>query len=454
MGKCFKQGKGGWRNATCLGLVAAVLVSFAGSAGAQGEGTTIRTSGMLLSIDEAVTKAFQDSSEIKRALARLGKEEALYKGTLSEFFPRIKAEGEAGAATGGRSFLSYLDAGIEQPIFQGGKAVAEKRRQNAVWEVEKLRLEEVKLDLELAVRILYAQVLEEKELTRIAQGEVKELTAECERIKKLSGKEVLPRLESFKVESHLENVKHSLVKHKETYDYLLTVLRETVGIGEGEALDLEAYGRVPEVESGLESFLGASREVDPIYKEGGLKIKAKEYEKRSLQAEKFPQLSLSTRWNSVRDVYVDTNRVIVGIEGKWNIWDFGRLGFKIRAKEHEIEETKWAEDIRIREHEKEIRKLFHEARALRQKIRMTEAFLKENEESYKNEKTRLVTGGKGAGELLDSFIALEEARSASVQAVAEYRVQMARLERTRAFKPAATATLSSSTSVDEEEDRS
>jgi len=454
MVKCFKQRTGVWRRTACVGVAMAVLAVSVSPVARAADSVVLRPSGTLLSIDEAVKNALKDSSEIKRALARLGKEEALYKGTLSEFFPKIKAEGEAGAATGARSFLAYLDTGIEQPIFQGGKAVAEKRRQNAVCEVEKLRFEEVKLDLELAVRILYAQVLEEKELTRIAQGEVKELTVECERIKKLSGKEVLPRLESFRIESHLESVKHSLVKHKETYDYMLTVLRETVGIGEGEALDLQMYGSVPEAESGLESLLDASRETDPMYKEGGLKIKAKEYEKRSLQAERFPQLSLSTRWNSVRDVYVDTNRVIVGVEGKWNIWDFGRLGSKIRAKEREIEETQWAEDIRIREHEKEIRRLFHEARALRQKIRMTEAFLKENEESYKNEKTRLVTGGKGAGELLDSFIALEEARAAAVQAVAEYRVQMARLERTRAFKPAAAETPLADIPTDDEEGRS
>ncbi|MFH0984564.1 MAG: TolC family protein, partial [Candidatus Omnitrophota bacterium] len=125
-----------------------------------------------------------------------------------------------------------------------------------------------------------------------------------------------------------------------------------------------------------------------------------------------------------------------------------------RAKEQEIEETQWAEDIRIREHEREVRRLFHETKALRQKIRMTDAFLKENEENYKNEKTRLVTGGKGAGELLGSFIALEEARSASVQAVAEYRIQMARLQRTRAFKPAAIETLPEKSVTDLEEDRS
>jgi outer membrane protein TolC len=452
MTKCFKKRKSIWRSAACLGLAAAVLAASVSAQAA--ESVVLRPSGELLSIDEAVRNALKDSSEIKRALARLGKEEALYKGTLAEFYPKIKADVQAGAATGERTFLSYLDTGIEQPIFQGGKAVAEKKRQSAVYEVEKLRLEEVKLDLELAVRVLHAQVLAEKELTRIAQGEVKELTAECERIKKLSGKEVLPRFEAFKVEAHLESVKHSLVQHKETYDYLLTVLRETVGIGEGEVLELQTYGSIQEVESGIESFLDASRETDPVYKEGSLMILAKQQEKRSLQAERFPQLSLSTRWNSVRDVYVDTNRVIVGIEGKWNIWDFGRLGSKIRAKEREIEETKWTEDIRIRDHEKEIRRLFHEARALRQKIRMTDAFLKENQESYKNEKTRLVTGGKGAGELLDSFIALEEARSAAVQAIAEYRIQMARLERTRSFKPVAVETFLEKNALDLEEDRS
>jgi outer membrane protein TolC len=452
MGKCFKEGKGFMRNAVCLVLVLTVL---AAPVSAQAADSAVLTpSGTLLSIDEAVTNSLKDSSEIKRALARLGKEEALYKGTLAEFFPKLKAEGEAGVASGESRFLGFLNTGIEQPIFQGGKAVAEKHRQNAVYEVEKLRLEEVKLDLELAVRVLYTQVLEEKELTRIAQGEVKELTAECERMRKLAGKEVLPRVESLKIEAHLESVKHSLVKHKETYDYLLTVLRETVGVGEDEALELQIYGSIPEAESGLESILDASREADPVYKEGSLKIQAKQYEKRSLQAERFPQLSLSTRWNSVRDVYVDTNRVIVGIEGKWNIWDFGRLGSKIRAKEQEIEETKWAEDVRIRTHEKEIRRLFHEARALRQKIRMTEAFLKENEENYKNERTRLVTGGKGTGELLDSFIALEEARVASVQAISEYRIQIARLERTRAFKPAGLETSSKEKAARDEEDRS
>jgi len=414
-------------------LIVAVM-SFSATGTAALETLPSAQYGVLLTLEEAVIQALKDHSNVKRALARLRKEEALYKGKLAEFFPKLKAEALTGIATGEKQFLNYLDAGIEQPLFQGGKAVAEKKMQQTVVEQEKLGLEEARLEVELMVRVLYAQVLEEKELTRIAQGQVKDLMREYERISKLADKEILPRHECFRMETLLETAKHALVKHKETYDYLLSVLREVVGIGEGESLDFEPLGEVPLLQEQVTSYLEAARSHDPLYKSRDLKIQEKRFEKRALRADRFPHVSLSARWNRYRDVFVDTDRFIVGLEGKWNIWDFGRLGSKIQAKEHEIEEMQWEGEIRARENEKEIRRLFHDARALQQKIRMQDALLKEREEIYKNEKTRGIAGDKGTGELVDSFLALEEAKIEKIQTVTEYRIQIAKLERKTAFR--------------------
>ena len=390
--------------------------------------------GVLLTLEEAVIRTLKDHREVKRALSRLRKEESLYKGKLAEFLPMIKAEALTGVTTGEKKFLTYLDTGIEQPLFLGGKTVAEKKRQQAVVDLEKLSLEEVRLEVELMVRVLYSQVLKEKELTRIAQGQVKDLAREYERIGKLVDKEILPRHEFFRMQTLLESAKHALVKHKETYDYLHGVLREAIGIEDGESLDLEPLGEIPLLQNEVGTYLEAARSHDPLYKSGELKVQEKRFEKRALQADRFPHVSLSARWNRFRDVFVDTDRFIVGLEGKWNIWDFGRLGSKIQAKEHEIEEIEWEGEIRAREHENEIRRLFHDARTLWQKIRMQESLLKEREEIYKNEKTRLIAGEKGAGELVDSFLAHEEAKIGKIQAVTEYRIQMARLERKTAFR--------------------
>jgi len=390
--------------------------------------------GALITLDDAVVRALTNQAEVKRAFSRLSKEKALYKGSLSEFLPKLSAEFFGAASTGEKKTVSYLDAGIEQPLFKGGKILAGKKKQKARVEGEETKLEEAKLDVELGIRILYAEVLLEKESTRIAQGQVRELQTEHERIKRLTDREVLPLYELFGLESMLQRSKHALVKHKETYDYLLGVLIEAVRLTEGEALSLDPITDYPELEGSAEPYLEISRKYDPVYRLWDLKTKEKQFEKRELQADRFPQINLTAKWNRNDDVFVDTSRAMVGAEVKWDIWDFGRLGSKINAKAHEIEETKWEGEIKVREHEKEIRKHFHEGRALRERIRLAETLMRERREIYKNKKTRLIAGKLGAGELIDSFIALEEAKIEKLRAITDYRVLTARLDRLTAFQ--------------------
>ena len=136
-----------------------------------------------------------------------------------------------------------------------------------------------------------------------------------------------------------------------------------------------------------------SRKNDPLYKITGLQIQEKEFEKKMLRAERWPTLNLAAKWDLNRDIYVHTDRVMAGVSGKWNIWDFGEArGTQIHAKEHEIEEKKWEGVIEVRDHENEIRKNFHEIRATREKVRLSESLVRECEELYKNEKTKSVAG--------------------------------------------------------------
>ena len=390
-------------------------------------------SGHLVSIDQAVQRASETSARVKRAQERLEKEKALYQGKRAEFFPQVKTEIFQAFATGDKNSLTYFDTSLEQPLFQGGKALALKRKQKAVVESEELKFVQAKLDLELDLRTIYVQLLTQKELTRITQGETKELRQAFERTQALFEKELIRRQELLRAESLLERAKHALVEHKETYDYLLGVLKEILGLEAGEALDLEPLGDLPGLSKELSDYLELARKHNPLYRIAEMRVKEKEFEKKALQGERFPHLSLVAKWNVYRDVFVDTDRGILGVEGKWNIWDFGRIGSEIKAKTHEIEETKWAGQIEIREKEDEISRLFHAARAAREKITLQETLIIEREEIYKNEKVKLIAGDKGANDLLDSYIALEEAKKEWVQAVSDFRVLITRLERNSGF---------------------
>lgn len=390
--------------------------------------------GALLTLEDAIARALNTQEEVKGAIGKLAKAESLYKGSRAEFFPKLKADVTEALATGERTFVSHFDAGIEQPIFQGGKMVARKNRHKTLLESERLKLTQARLDLELGVRMLYIEVLNEKELMRLFQDSVKELSEHEKRIKTLVEKTALASHELFRIETLLLSAKHSLVKHKETYDYALTVLKETVGIGEGESLELEPLESSSELYQSAAEYLTQARKTDPIYTIKDLKVKEIEFEKRELQADRYPHISATAKWNTSRDVYVDTDRFMVGVVGKWDIWDFGRLGSQIKAKSHEIEETKWTEEIKVREFEKEIRRLFHEARSAREKIRLSEGFVREREELYKNEKAAIVAEETAKIDLVDSFGALQFAKMRRLESITEYRVLLEKLSRKIGFK--------------------
>jgi len=389
--------------------------------------------GSLLTLEQAISRTLQEDAKVKLALERLEKEKALYKGAQAEFFPKFGTQFFGALATGGSKTVGFFDTFVEQPILEGGKSVYNKKKQKTRVESESLKFEEAKLDLNLYVRILYAQVLEEKELTRIAQGEVKELSVAFERASALFKKEVIAQSDLMRVETLLQNSKTGLVKHKESYDYFLAILMETVAMDARESLELEPLEKIPELSEDASTYLEMSRKNDPLYKITGLQIQEKEFEKKMLRSERWPTVNLAAKWDLDRDIYVNTTRVMAGVSGKWNIWDFGRLGAQIHAKEHEIEEKKWEGVIQVRDHENEIRRNFHEIRAAREKIRLAETLMREREELYKNEKVKNVAGERGSSQLMDSFVALEEARTQNLESITECRILFAKLGRKIAF---------------------
>ena len=389
--------------------------------------------GSLLTLSEAMSRTLESDARVKEAVERLEKEKSLYKSKRAEFFPTISTDLFQAAATGARKSLTYFNTSITQPLFQGGKLRAEKARQETRVKQEELRLEEVKLDLKLNTEILYAQALQEKELTRLSQKMVKELGKHYQAVKALHKKELTTNYELLHVETLLAKAKQGLVKHKETYDYLIGFLKTLLGIGDSESLDLEPLKDVPALDEEAHVYLDSSKR-DPLYQIKELQVEEKGFEKRSLQADRFPHVGLVAKTDVSRDIYVDTNRFVLGVGVKWDIWDFGKLGNQIKAKSHEIEETKWAGKAEIQEKERKIRKLFHAARALKEKIRLSETLIIEREEGYKNEKVRIIAGDKGTEEALDSFLALQQAYGEQVNAVTEYRIAVSSLKRQAAIE--------------------
>jgi outer membrane protein TolC len=378
-------------------------------------------------VDELVSRILQDDASVRLATERYEKERALFQARRADLFPVLKTELFEALSTGEKTFLTYFDTAIEQPLFEGGKRLALKEEAEARTEKERLRVILTKRELEAFVRSTYARAIGEKELTEIAQEKVRVFKDLHEKEKKNYDQGLITKEKLLMRETKFFDAKRSLVMHKESLDYLLSVLQEMAGLSRGNALALEPIGDFPEMRPRFHFYLSKFGE-NPIYLIRRLNEQEKEFELQALKAERFPKLAVSARWKVNRDVFVDTNRGMIALTGKWNLWDFGRLSHEIEAKRHELEETRLEGVIETQRKERALRLAYHEARAAREKIRLEQALLKEREESFKNAKAREVAEAGSSQEAADSFAALEEAKEGYVQAITEYRLLLIRLE--------------------------
>lgn len=387
------------------------------------------TGGTQLSLEESLSRALKDSAQVKRAQARLEKEEALLKAIKREAFPRLKTELYTAAVNQDRRGVIFWTSEIRLPLFEGGRRVHEKQRRDLQVQEEKLHLEEARREVVYQVKAIYIALLKERELTRLAQEWVRESERLYFAMKELYQKELITREEQFQWEALYKTAQHELLKHKEAMDYGEVLIRELAGVGEGERLGLEPLGEVSPREHNFEILLDAMRKENPVYEISKLRVKQKEEEKKVLRSERFPKLGLSTRFNMARDTFVDQNRFELGVVGSWNIWDFGVLGSELEAKEAEVKEATEEGRILTQALEHEARKLMGDLKVSWGRVEAARSLLQEKKESYQNEKTRLITGEKGEAEIFNAFVTLAQIQMSAVEALTEYRLLEAELEK-------------------------
>jgi len=385
--------------------------------------------GTLLTLEESLARVLKDDAQVKRAEARLEKEEALLKAVKREAFPKLKTELYTAAVSHDNRGIIFWTSEIRLPLFEGGRRIHEKRKKDLEVQEQKLHIEETRQEVAYQVKAIYIGLLKEKELTRLSQEWVKESQKFYITMKSLYEKELMTREDLFRWEALYKAAQQELLKHKEAMDYGESLIMELAAVGEREHIELEPLGEVSAKELDFNTSLEEMRKQNPLYEITKLRVKQKEEEKKVLRSERFPKLGLSTRFNLAKDSFVDQNRFELGIVGSWNIWDFGVLGNEIKAKEAEIKEVTEDGHIQTRTLEHEARKLMGDLRVAWGKIEATKGLLQDKKEAYQNDKTRLLAGEKGEAEIFDAFVTLTQVQMTVIEAITDYRLLSIQLEK-------------------------
>jgi outer membrane protein TolC len=332
------------------------------------------------------------------------------------------------------------DVKVQQSIYAGGRITSAFRSAKLTRQQALLNYQTVLADTLLSVRIAYDDVLVARQQIEVNEASVKLLTNELLDVQRRFQAGAVPQFDVLRAKVELANETPNLIQARNSYrigkNNLLNLLGCTLPqtVWEDVPLQLsDALVAVPvtmELPTALASALKKRPELAALRKAEALRredvISAKSGYKPSAQ------IFGGYQWQSPpyeRDLSADLSGWIAGASLSWNIFDSGLTRGKVIQSQAQYEKATLDVDESSRQIELEVRTAYSNFIEAKEVLESQKAVEDEANEALRLAGLRVVAGSSTQLDLLNSQTALTQARTTSVQALHDYSVARARLQR-------------------------
>jgi len=190
------------------------------------------------------------------------------------------------------------------------------------------------------------------------------------------------------------------------------------------------------MELSFEGCLKTARKNRPELGEVELNVKSAEKEVQLAKSEYFPTLGLSFNYERVGDDpsvsgsdFADEDNWNVMATARWTFWQWGKKRQLVREKETRLEQAK---DAKIQVEDSislEVKDAYLRLREARDRIGVAEVAVEQAEENFRINAERFKEQVATTTEVLDAQTLLTQARSNYFNALSNYNITWARLDR-------------------------
>ncbi len=324
----------------------------------------------------------------------------------------------------------------KQPLFAGGGILANYQA-SRIGEDAALMEEKAKYqDVVQEVKIAYFNILRAKRIQEAAQQSVEMLNAHRDVAENYFKVGMIPKNDLLHAEVELANGKQALVRAKNAVELakssLNTVLKREI-FTPVEIVDILNY---QPFKQSFEECLNIARQNRPELKISSLKAAQAGKIVQVAQSDYFPALSVVgnyTRFGDNPSVsgsdFQNAETWSVMAVASWNFWEWGRTKFRVdasKAKENQaIESTKELNDqITL-----EIKNAYLMLQETESQIIVWQKVIEQAEENFRISEERYKERVATSTEVLDAQTLLTKAKSEYANALGDYNVNSARLQR-------------------------
>jgi outer membrane protein len=406
-----------------------------------------------ISLADAVNLALTQNPNIRRAQKDLEASQGVVIQTRAIAVPKVRITGDYDAkqrsnvdiiSTNGFNLGSdqnwQAQIRVVQSLYEGGRIASSLRVAKLTRQQAMLNYQTAVSDTVLDVQIGYFDVLLAEQQIIVQEASVELLSSELADTNRRFDAGTVPRFNVLRAEVELANARPKLIRARNAFRIAKNNLANLVGFNVPketfEDIPLKLSGKLEAVPYEIEfpraialalerrTELGALRKSESLRREDIVNARASY--KPSLQA-----YAGYEGHNSILepDLNTDLHGWIAGVQMSWDIFDGGLAYGKIKQARALHEKAEVDLEDAGRRIELEVRTAFSNFREANEVLKSQEKVVEEGEEALRLAKARNEAGTATQLDVLSAQTALTEARTTQVQALHDYAVARARLER-------------------------
>jgi len=324
----------------------------------------------------------------------------------------------------------------KQPLFAGGGILA--NYQASIIGEDIARIEETAKyqDVVQEVKIAYFNILRAQRIQETAQQSLEMLTAHRDVAQNYFNVGMIPKNDLLHAEVELANGKQALVRSRNAVElaksHFNTVLKRKI-FTPVEVVDILTY---QPMKQSFEECLNVSRQTRPELKISSLKAAQAGKLVQVAQSDYFPTLNVVGNYTKFGDEpsvsgsdFQDAETWRVMAVASWNFWEWGKTKFRVdasKARENQaLESAKELNDQIILE----IKNAYLMLQETESQIIVWQKVIEQAEENFRISEERYKERVATSTEVLDAQTLLTKAKSEYANALGDYNVNSARLQR-------------------------
>lgn len=407
--------------------------------------------GAPLTLEESIAIALRQSVAVRSAREGVSAAEARRKEAFTAFLPKlstsynytrlnedpfVRLAPPMGAVITGTENNHTWSLDARQPLFTGGRVTANYDIQRLG--VDASRQEELGAvqDTVLEVKRSYFTILKAKRLVGVARQSVEQLEAQRDLAKSFYEVGIVPRNDYLQAEVRLADGMQGLVRAEnrllEAMARFNTVLRRPID-APAEVEDILDYS--PD-DRPFERCLQTALENRPEIRLYAARVEQAEKKVKVAQSEFYPSLNVVGSYQRYGDSpdlsgskYRDPENWSVAAVATWDLWEWGRTKY---ARDATVSQEKQARNALegVRDQVAlEVKNAWLAVKEAEKLIAVTEKSTEQAEENYRINQERFREQVSRMTDVLDALTLLTVARASRSNALSDYRIAQAALER-------------------------